>query len=545
MRFRFGREPVEMGNVGSNTEPRVGGSNGFIVGAGKYVICATTAEGDSKVIEDGAVFQRDGEIVDVGPYGDLKGRHEADEEIGSTHHVVLPGLVNAHHHVGLTPFQLGAIDPSFELWFGARGGEKQADKYLETLWCATEMIESGITTVNHMHNPSQGPRRPGGTNADVMFEEARQVIRAYDDSGMRVAFSQPMWDQNRLAYDDEAFLKTLPTDLEERARRWRDGADIAHQDYLKLNSDLIRDYGQKRSERVRILLFPVNVQWCSDSLLMSSKEFANRHNTGIHIHLVETMYQKQYGLRTFGKTPLAHLYDLGFLGPEVSIDHGVWLTEGDIELMAETGIMLTHQPSSNFRLMSGMAPLNRLLAKGVTVALGIDEAGINDDNDILQEMRLAMKIHRVPGIDQVGPTSGQILHLTTVGGAKTTLFGDRIGSIEKGKGADLVLMDLERLSKPYLDAGLSIVDVVLYRGKMIDVDTVMIAGEVVYKDRRFTRLDKDDIVAQLAESLARELTAAELERARMGKELIPYVRRFYQGWEMAEQQPHSVYNSAV
>ena len=189
--------------------------------------------------------------------------------------------------------------------------------------------------------------------------------------------------------------------------------------------------------------------------------------------------------------------------------------------------------------------MNQLLAKGVTVALGIDEAGINDDNDILQEMRLAMKIHRVPGIDQVGPTSGQILHLTTVGGAKTTMFGDRIGSIEEGKGADLVLMDLERLSKPYLDASLSIVDVVLYRGKMIDVDTVIIAGEVVYKDRKFTRLDKDDIVAQLAENLARDLTPAELERGRMGKELIPHVRRFYQGWEMAERQPHTVYNSAV
>ena len=281
---------------------------------GKYVICTTTAEGDAKVIEDGAVFQRDGEILDVGPYGDLKGRHQADEEIGSTHHVVFPGLVNAHHHVGLKPFQLGGMDRSFELGFGERMGEKQADKYLETLWCATEMIEAGITTVNHMHNPSQGPRRPGDTNAEVMFEQARQVIRAYDESGMRVAFSQPLWDQNRLAYDDEAFLKTLPADLQGRARLYLDGADISHEDYWKLNSELMRNYGQNQSERVRILLFPVNMQWCSDTLLMSSKEFATRHDIGIHIHLVESMYQKQYGLRTFGKTPLAHLYDLGFLG---------------------------------------------------------------------------------------------------------------------------------------------------------------------------------------------------------------------------------------
>ena len=89
---------------------------------GKYVICSTTAEGDAKVIEDGAVFQRDGEIVDVGPYRDLKGRHQADEEIGSTHHVVFPGLVNAHHHAGLKPFQLGGLDRSFELWLMERMG---------------------------------------------------------------------------------------------------------------------------------------------------------------------------------------------------------------------------------------------------------------------------------------------------------------------------------------------------------------------------------------------------------------------------------------
>ena len=132
-----------------------------------------------------------------------------------------------------------------------------------------------------------------------------------------------------------------------------------------------------------------------------------------------------------------------------------------------------------------------------------------------------------------------------MGGAKTTLFDNRIGSIEKGKAADLVLMDLERLSRPYLDAGQSIVDVVLYRGKMIDVDTVMIAGEVVYKDRKFTRLDKDDIAAQLGKSLARDLNPSEAERRTLGKELMPHVKRFYQGWEMAERQPHSVYNSAV
>ena len=236
---------------------------------------------------------------------------------------------------------------------------------------------------------------------------------------------------------------------------------------------------------------------------------------------------------------------LQFLGPDVSIDHGVWLTANDIELLRETGTMLTHQPSSNLRLKSGVAPLNQLLDMGVTVTMGIDKAGINDDNDIFQEMRLAFKLHRTPSVHEPLPTSAQILHLATVGGAKTTLFDDRIGTIEKGKSADLVLLDLRRLSEPYLDPNLSIVDVVLHRGKGLDVDTVMIAGEVVLRDRKFTKIDKGEVMRQICDSLNREPTPQEQERRQLGKELTPYIRRFYQGWELAEALPYSHLNSAA
>ena len=510
---------------------------------GKYVICSTTLEGESKVIEDGAVFQRDGDIVDVGGYADLKARYQADEELGSSHHVVMPGLVNAHHHVGMKPFQMGSRDMPLELWIGERMGEKQADRYWETLWCAMEMIESGITTVNHMNMWSWGGRRPGESNSDAMLEIVDQVLRAYDDSGVRVAFSQPMRDQNYLVWGDDAFLTALPTGLRQRAKDFIDAATVPGEDLLNLHRRAFDEYGRNQAERVRVLICPTKVTWCSDALLLESKEFAVSHNTGIHIHLQETVYEKEYGLRTFGKTALAHLYDLGFLGPHVSIDHGVWLTNRDIDLLRETGTMLTHQPSSNLRIVTGIAPLNQLLSRGVTVALGIDEAGINDDNDMFQEMRLALHLHKAPGIDGAYPTAAQILHLATTGGAKTTLFGDRIGSIEKGKGADLVLVDLRRMSEPYLEPGLSVVDVVLHRGKAVDVDTVMIAGEVVLKDRKFTRLDKEEVVARLKESLVRDLTPQELERRNLGKDLLPHMKRFYQGWELAPQLPYAVYNS--
>ena len=512
---------------------------------GKYVICSTTLEGESKVIEDGAVFQRDGDIVDVGGYADLKARYQADEELGSSHHVVMPGLVNAHHHVGMKPFQMGSRDMPLELWIGERMGEKQADRYWETLWCAMEMIESGITTVNHMNMWSWGGRRPGESNSDAMLEIVDQVLRAYDDSGVRVAFSQPMRDQNYLVWGDDAFLTALPTGLRQRAKDFIDAATVPGEDLLNLHRRAFDEYGRNQAERVRVLICPTKVTWCSDALLLESKEFAVSHNTGIHIHLQETVYEKEYGLRTFGKTALAHLYDLGFLGPHVSIDHGVWLTNRDIDLLRETGTMLTHQPSSNLRIVTGIAPLNQLLSRGVTVALGIDEAGINDDKrTCFQEMRLALHLHKAPGIDGAYPTAAQILHLATTGGAKTTLFGDRIGSIEKGKGADLVLVDLRAHvgavpgARPFRGGRGPASRQGCRRGHGDDRRRGGAEGPEVYPAGQGGGGGATQGVPGTGSGPLRSWSAANL-----GKDLLPHMKRFYQGWELAPQLPYAVYNS--
>src|SRR5262249_45730408 len=156
---------------------------------------------------------------------------------------------------------------------------------------------------------------------------------------------------------------------------------------------------------------------CSDDLLTAVKELATKYETSIHIHLQETMYQKLYGLRTWGKTPLQHLNDLGFLGPEVTCGHGVWLTEEDIDVLAETGTKICDSASSNLRLQSGIAPIVPLLEKGVCVALGTDEAGLNDDRDLIQEMRLALRLHRIPGVGNTPPSAHQVFQMATVNGA--------------------------------------------------------------------------------------------------------------------------------
>jgi cytosine/adenosine deaminase-related metal-dependent hydrolase len=174
---------------------------------GKTVICKVLNRTDVEVIDEGAVFQRDGTIIEIGPYEHLARKYEPDEVLGSAQHVVMPGFVNSHHHVGLTPFQLGSPDYPLELWFASRMGARSVDPYLDTLYSAFEMIESGITTVQHLHGWRGGP-------VSRVFTVAEQVLKAYDDIGMRVSYSYALRDQNRLVYEADAdFVNRLPAHL--------------------------------------------------------------------------------------------------------------------------------------------------------------------------------------------------------------------------------------------------------------------------------------------------------------------------------------------
>ena len=500
---------------------------------GKRVVCKITGRDSAETIDGGAVVIQDGTIVEVGRYDQLLDRYQPDETIGSTRHTVIPGLINAHHHVGLTPFQLGSLDMPLETWIIARWALREVDPYLDTLWCAIQMVESGITAVQHNHMAARMPQDMS------LYDAASQILDAYDDSGMRVAFSMFTRDQNFIVYeDDERFLSTLPPWLADQTRERVNARVIALEEYLSSTAEL---HAQRSGERTNIFVSPHNVHWCSDEMLTAMSDLARRLDTGFHVHLQETIYQRMYGSRHWGKTPLAHLEDLGVLGPEVSCAHGVWLSESDIDILAQTGTTICSNPSSNLRLKSGVAPLNRMLERGVTVALGIDEAGVNDDNDILQEMRMAQKIHREPGVSSPHPTSRDIFRLATANAAKVTFF-DQVGTIEPGKQADIVLIDMERIEEPYLHPDTDIIDALVYRGKGLDVDTVMVGGEILLKDKKFLKVDKAEVAARLKESLARELTDREKRGARLAQDLLPYVNRWFAEWELESGAAHYSYN---
>jgi cytosine/adenosine deaminase-related metal-dependent hydrolase len=265
---------------------------------GRYVIAKVTGPDSAVVVPDGAVAQRDGMIVEVGGYDELRARYPTHPVLGSRQHVVLPGLVNDHFHVGVSPFQLGAPDLPLELWSFARLGAKEVDPYLDHLYGAMLMIESGTTTVQVLPTIMRHPV------FDV--DTAEPILRAYRDAGMRVSCGITAVDQNAFIAGphggERELLARLPEDLAQRFRAVAGSGKRPAAELVSAAEEVLVRFGGAGDARVRVILAPSNVHRCSDQLLEGFRRLATRHRTGIHIHLQETLYQKAFGLREWGVT---------------------------------------------------------------------------------------------------------------------------------------------------------------------------------------------------------------------------------------------------
>jgi cytosine/adenosine deaminase-related metal-dependent hydrolase len=259
--------------------------------------------------------------------------------------------------------------------------------------------------------------------------------------------------------------------------------------------------------------------------------------------LLETAYQKLFGLRIYGATALEHLRDIGFLGPDVVCGHSVWVTDDDIDLIKATGTAVCHNASSNFRLLSGIAPVHRFVEEDIPVAIGTDDMGINDDKDMFQEMRIVLKVHRLPGVEFNPITPHQVLQMATANGAQCSGFGNSVGTLEPGRRADLTLVNLERMEEPYLNPDVSIVDALVHRARAVDVDTVIVDGEVVLKEGQVTKIDKKGLYKEIHQVLDRAFTPQELELQDLGRALSPHLKAFYAGTLDSLAPPHSSYNA--
>jgi 5-methylthioadenosine/S-adenosylhomocysteine deaminase len=325
-------------------------------------------------------------------------------------------------------------------------------------------------------------------------ERLRKLITAYGDSGMRFSVALPFRDPD---VDDfylhEDYLARLTHDVRGEIEKWRrPSTDL--QSYFHLYARLGREF-----TGASLQFEPVTFGASADEYVMAIRKEAASRGIGIQLHLTETAYQKAYSLKKFGRTNVERLAEIGFLDADVSCAHCVWLTERDISIMRDAGARVAHLPSANLRLRSGLAPIKPMVDAGVPVALGTDNLGLNDDEDMLQEVRLAQLLHSPPGIGETPIRPDMALHWATQAGAHV-LGVKGLGSLEPGSPADLVLVHVRPIERSVVEHGHDIAASVVQWVRQSDIDQVLVDGRVLVRNGRYISHDRDEIERKAYES---------------------------------------------
>lgn len=493
---------------------------------------------DHEAIYNGAVAVSSDRIEAVGSYEDLCRQYPGAEEIGGDRFLMIPGLVNGHSHGrGLSDFQRGGIDNTLESWLFDTRKYKPISTYDDVALSAVRLLKSGVTTTMHNHilaNP-------------VEYEkEFDSAIQAYLDAGMRVQFNPGVRNANPFIYgDNEAFLAKLPEQMQAALTRPAPEGSLTGDNFVSVVEKLA---ARADGPMCKVGFGPLAPQWSTKELLVDVRRAAERLGAPIHVHAVQSIFQKIYGLDFLGKSLIAWMKEIGLLGKGLVIGHCVWPTESDIELMAKTETAVTHHPSCNLRVRNGIAPAWQMLEAGVLIGLGLDGKSINDDDDFIQEMKVCYLLHRLPSLELHSPhmTSRQVFKMATENSAELLGFGDKTGRLAPGRRADLVLLDFEAMRRPYTDPAHDPIDVLLYRGSSRYVDTVMVGGRVVVSGGEVVTVDEAAIGARLFEAASQPFTDEE-KAMHKGFELIQkHVIEHYRGWpEKVETKPYMMINSRV
>ena len=508
-------------------------ANITIVQAGVLV-----AAHDQPAISDGAVAVSGEHIEAVGLHSELSKQYPHAKTIGGGRFLLIPGLINGHGHGrGLTDFQRGALDNTLESWLLDTRKYLPVSTYDDIALSAVRLLKSGVTTAMHNHILKDP------TAYQSEFEEG---LRAYSDAGIRVQFNPGVRNANPFIYgNNKAFLDALPEKLRALLTTPPPPGSLSGENFVEAVREL-----HKRSDGPmrRIGFGPLAPQWCTDELLMQVRRAADNLQAPIHVHAVQSIFQKIYGLEFLGKTLVQHMHDTGFLGQGVVIGHCVWPTEKDVDLLAKTGAGVTHHPSCNLRVRNGISPAYHMLKAGVLVGLGLDGKSINDDDDMIQEMKVCYLLHRIPSLELHSPhmRARDVFKMTTENNAVLLGFGRELGRLEPGRLADLVLLDYEKMCHPFVDPSHDPIDVLLYRGKGAHVDTVMVNGHIVVKGGKVLTIDEGALSSRLAEAASRPRTEKEQSLVQVMDELKQYVIEYYKGWpQKVKSEPYFAVNSRV
>ncbi len=410
---------------------------------------------EAELIEKGFISIKDGAISALGPMTDLPDSSKAPKTIDASGHLAMPGLVNTHTHAAMSLFRGLADDLPLMTWLNEHIFPAEAKSVNREMvyWCsklaAAEMILAGTTTV-----------------ADGYFLED-SAAEAFTDCGIRSVVAQGVIDFPAPGVPDPA----------------QNVAIAAH----------FIDRWQDKNKLVTPAIFCHSPYTCSPDTLKRAKEMARLKNTMLFIHLAETKTEVEQIQEQHNTTPVRYLDSIGILDNDTVCIHCVWLDEEEIEILAKSGAKVSTCPQSNMKLGSGIAPLKKMLAAGISVGLGTDGCASNNTLDLFSEMDLCAKLHKVRDLDQTALPAKTILEMATLGGARVLGLEKDIGDLSPGKKADIILLNL---MQPHLQPFYH-PDLLVYAANGADVSTVIIDGKIVMQDRQILTQDINETMEKV------------------------------------------------
>ena len=417
-----------------------------------------TVNSDFDIINNGLICIKDGIIGRVEARLAERPLPMAKESIDAEQGIIMPGLVNTHTHLPMTLFRGLADDLPLLVWlndyiFPSEGKYINPDsvKLGATLACA-EMIRSGTTTC-----------------CDGYFFEDDVASSVYT-SGVRAVLGQGVIDFSAPGVPNPS--KNIET-AAAFTEKW-----------------------QGVSPLITPSIFCHSPYTCSFETLKKSKEAASSKGLLFQIHVAETKNEWDRIQSKHQITPVQYLDQVGVLDQNTLLVHTIWIDDGDIDIIEKHGATVSHNPSSNMKLASGIAPIVDLLRSGITAGLGTDGCASNNNLDLFQEMDLTAKLHKVNTLDPTAMDARTVLKMATIGGAKAIGLDDQIGSLEAGKSADIIIIDTE---KPHLVPMYNPVSHIIYTVQGSDVRDVIVEGKTLMEDRNFLTVDLEDILKRVAE----------------------------------------------
>ncbi|MBM4430549.1 MAG: amidohydrolase [Chloroflexi bacterium] len=447
-----------------------------------------TMDAQRRVITDGALAVRDGRFVAVDKALALRERFPAEPRTHLRGKVVTPGLINTHVHLAQAMIRGCADDLELLDWLGKRvwvlqGNYTEQDGRASAELCILEMLKSGTTAfVESMLAERYG------------FDGIANVVL---ESGIRAALSKIVMDMGTYATKDD----------------WMHPGMVEDRDTSLKNTLAMHEKWQGAGGgRLAVWFGPRTPGGVTPDLYREISRLARERNMGITVHLAEVQADRVYLRERYGQSPAAFAEDVGLVGPNVLLVHTVWMDADDIRILARTSTNVAHNPVSNAKLASGIAPIAEMVAAGVNVTLGTDGGPSNNTYDLVRDMRWASYLQKARMLDPKVTPAEAVLEMATIRGAQALGWDKEIGSLEVGKQADFVVFDLD---KPHLTPSRDPVSTVVYAATGADVDTVVIAGKVIMQNRQVLTMDEERILHEAQER-------AEAVWKRAGVEHRPY-----------------------